>query len=229
MIGVIVNVVAVIIGSLIGLLFKKGIPKTLSDVVMIAIGLCTLVIGIQGSIATDNPLILIISMVLGTIVGSLIDLDKRLHNLGKLAENLVPSNPQNGSVAYAFVAASLLMCVGAMSVVGSLNAGLVGDNSILFTKSLMDFISSIFMTLSLGVGVALASITVLVLQGSVVLLAQVIAPILTDSMVLAMSSVGSVIILALGLNLIGLSKFKIANFLPAILFAPFVALLFTLF
>lgn len=228
MFGVILDAAAVFIGGILGLLLKKGIPEKYSGNIMTALGLCTIVIGINGALSGDSTLVMIVAMVLGVAFGSFIDIDRHFNNLGAIAEKLVPANEKNGSVAQSFVAASLLVCVGAMDVVGSLQAGLTGDLSILYTKSMLDFISGIFMALSLGVGVVLSSVSVLVVQGSFVLLAHLLAPVLTDAMIAEMSCVGSVLIFALGLNLINVTKFKIANFLPSIAFAPVISWLFTL-
>ncbi|MDO4478460.1 MAG: DUF554 domain-containing protein [Lachnospiraceae bacterium] len=228
MIAAIVNAVAVAIGSCIGLFVKKGIPEKYTSAIMQAIGLCVMLIGIEGAIGSGNVLIMIVSMVLGTLVGMLLDLDGKVNALGKLADKLVPQKEGQPSAAAGFVAASLLMCVGAMTIVGSIEAGLRGDGSLLYTKSIMDFISSIFLTLSLGIGVLLSSVTILVVQGGIVLLAVALAPFFTDPIISAMSTVGSVTILALGLNLIGVTKFKVANFLPAIIIAPILTILWSL-
>lgn len=224
MIGVIVNTFTVILGSLVGLLLKKGIPDRLTSAVMTAIGLCTLYIGIDGMLKGENTLVLILSMVVGTLIGSLLDLDGKIQALGNWAERRFQGKsgqPGQLSLAEGFVTASLLFCVGSMTIVGSLNAGISGDNEMLFTKSLLDLISSTMLSASLGIGVLLSALFVLVFQGALVLLSSVLAPFLTASAIAELTCCGSVMILALGLNLVGLSKFKVANFLPALLFVPF--------
>lgn len=220
MIGVLVNTAAVILGSLIGLTFKKGIPRKLTDAVMVGIGLCTIYIGISGALKGQNTLILIGSIAIGAVVGTLLDLDGRLNKLGAAIGRRFEKSGGAVSVAEGFVTASLLFCVGAMTVVGSLNAGLTGDNKLLFTKSLLDFISSIVLSASLGVGVLCAASFVLVFQGALVLLAHVLAPVLTTSAVNELTCAGSIIIVAIGLNLIGVTKLKAADYLPAIIIAP---------
>lgn len=223
MIGVIVNTVAVLVGSIIGLLCKKGIPARFSSAVMLGIGLCTLYIGISGSLSGENTIVAIFSIVLGAIVGTLIDLDGKLERLGKSLEGRFQKpGSEKVSVSEGFVTASLLFCIGAMTIVGSLNAGLTGDNEMLFTKSVLDFISSIMLSVSLGIGVLCSSVFVLVFQGAIVLLAQFLQPLLNDAAIAELTCVGSLLIIGLGLNLLGITKLKVANYLPAILFAPLI-------
>ena len=221
MIGVIVNTLAVICGSSVGLIFRRGIPKRLTDAVMIAIGLCTIYIGVSGSLKGQNTLIAIISMVIGAVAGTLIDLDKWLSRLGdNVAEKTRLDKNGGPSVAEGFVTSSLLFCVGAMTVVGSLNSGLSGDNELIFTKSLLDLISSTMLAASLGVGVLFSAVFIFLFQGAIVLMAQYLAPVLTDSAIAEMTCVGSLMIIALGLNMLGISRFKVANYLPALIIAP---------
>ena len=227
MLGVFVNVATVLLGSLIGLVFKKGISKKYTDAVMTGIGLCTIRIGIQGMLKGENVLVAIISMVLGAIAGTAVDIDKRLNGAGDfLSKKLKKGSGDKVSLAEGFVTASLLFCVGAMTIVGSLNSGLKGDHSMIFTKSLLDFFSSMMLSASLGIGVPFAAIFVFVFQGSIVLLAGVLEPLLSAAAVAEITCVGSLMILALGLNLTGISKFKVANYLPALIFAPLVCYLF---
>lgn len=226
MIGVIVNTITVILGSLVGLLLKKGIPEKISKATMVAIGLCTLYIGIDGALEGSNAIILIVSMVLGTIVGTWIDLDDKINKLGAFVEKKMKKPGGTTSVAEGFVTASLLFCVGAMTIVGSLNAGLSGDNTLLFTKSILDLISSCMLASTLGIGVLFAAVFVFCFQGVLVLCAGLLQNVLTDPAIIAeITCAGSVMIIGLGLNLLGISKFKIANFLPAIIFVPLVCYL----
>jgi len=230
MIGVLFNTVTVLIGSLIGLIFKRAIPKKLTEAVMIGIGLCTAYIGISGALKGENTLILIGSIVLGAIIGTAIDLDKRLNALGELiGKRFKKTGSGTVSVAEGFVTASLLFCIGAMTIVGSLNAGLTGDNKMIFTKSILDFISSAILSVSLGIGVICSAVFVFVFQGALVLLAQYLRPVLTTSAINEMTCAGSLIIVALGLNIIGVTKIKVANYLPAIIIAPIICWIITLF
>ena len=186
MLAVIVNTLTVIIGSAIGMLLKKGIPERITDTLMKGIGLCTLYIGWSGTLKGQNTLVLIISMAIGVVIGEGLDLDDKLNRFAASVENRFKKGGEKISLAEGFVTASLLFCVGAMTIVGSLQAGLSGDYEMLFTKSVLDFISSMVFASSLGIGVMLAAAFVLVFQGGIVLLAQFVAPFLTDAVIAEM-------------------------------------------
>lgn len=223
MLGTAVNVVAVLLGGTIGLLIKKGLPKRLETALMTALGLCTMYIGISGLSEGKNTLVLILSMVIGTLIGEVIDLDRRIGKLGDYIQSKFKNG--GGSVAEGFVSASLLFCVGAMSIVGSLESGLHGNHEILFAKSTLDFVAAILFASSFGIGVLISAGFVLAYQGSLTLLAQWISPLLSEAATAEMSCVGSLILIALALNMIGLSKFKVMNFVPAI-FIPMLLCIF---
>ena len=224
--GTIVNVIAVIIGSSIGLLLKKGIPERFSDSIMKAVALCVIYIGIDGVLKGENVLITIISMVVGVILGEALKLDDRINSLGKkLEEKVSTGNEAEGSIAKGFVSASLLFCVGAMTIVGSLESGISGNHEILFSKSLLDFISSIIFTASLGIGVMFSAVFVLVYQGAITLLAQFIGPYLSDVVIAEMTCVGSLLIIAIGLNMLGITKLKVMNYIPGV-FLPILLCMF---
>ena len=230
MLGVIVNVIAVILGGGVGLLCKRGIPARLTDAVMLGLGLCTMYIGIDGALVGENVLIVIGAMVLGAIVGTLLDIDGAINRLGAWVEGRFRRREgEKTSLAEGFVTASLLFCVGSMTVVGSLNAGILGDNQMLFTKSTLDFVAAAMLSASLGVGVLLSAAFVLVFQGGLVLLSSLIAPILTDAAIAEMSCAGSLLIIAIGLNMMGLAKIKVADYMPAIFFAPLLVWIVSLF
>lgn len=228
--GVLVNTLTVIIGSAVGLVFKKAIPERLTNAVMTTIGLCTIAIGVGGIIKGQNQLVMIISLVLGTIAGTLIDIDGKLSKLGdKFRNKRVKDGKEhtdNATFSQGFVTASLLFCVGAMTIVGSMNAGISGDNQMLYTKSVLDLISSSMLAASLGFGVMCASAFVLVFQGALVALSMLLGSFLSDFAISELICAGSVMITALGLNLIGVTKIKVANLLPGLIFVPFVCLLF---
>lgn len=231
--GVLVNALTVIIGSTVGLILKKQIPEKLTNAVMTAIGLCTIAIGVTGVIKGENQLVMIISLVFGTIVGTLIDIDGKLSRLGDKFQNKRAKNgnvhSDNATFSQGFVTASLLFCVGAMTIVGSMNAGISGDNQMLYTKSVLDLISSSMLAASLGFGVFCASGFVLVFQGALVALAMALGSFLNDFAVNELICAGSVMITALGLNLIGVTKIKVANLLPGLIFVPFVCKIMELF
>ena len=221
MIGVFVNVASVLLGSLVGLLFRKGIPERISRAMMLAIGLCTLYIGIDGALEGSNAIVLILSMAFGTLIGTLLDIDGKINSVGLFIERKMKKEGEKTSIAEGFMTASLLFCVGAMTIVGSLNAGLRGDNTLIFTKSILDLISSCLLASTLGVGVMFAALFVLVVQGALVLLAGLLQNVLTDSTLIAeITCAGSVMIIGISLNMLGITKLKVANFLPALLLVP---------
>jgi len=229
MLGVIVNVITVIVGSSVGLLFKKGIPEKVNRAAMTGLGACTLYIGISGSLTGENVLILIASVVLGAIVGTLLNIDGALNRLAQKAETRFKKEGSDISVAEGFVSATLLFCVGSMTVTGSIQAGLTGDNSLLITKAMLDLVSSMMLASGLGIGVLLSAAAVFVLQGALVLSAKLIAPLMSVGAINEMTCAGSILIIMIGTNLMGITKIKVADFLPAILFAPLIYNLLPLF
>lgn len=224
MIGVLVNTVCVIVGSTIGLLAKKILPTKYADFIMTAIALCVVYIGVSGALKGENTLYVIISMAVGSLIGMALNLDRGLNNFANKLEDRFKGKDGKVSIAEGFVSASLLFCVGAMTIVGSLQAGLTGDNTMLYTKSTLDFISSIVFASTLGFGVLFSALFVLVFQGGIVLLAQVISPVMTDSVIANMTCVGSLLIMALGFNMLKVTDIKVMNMLPAI-FIPIVFVL----
>ena len=225
MFGVIVNVITVILGSCIGLLFKKGIPQRVSNAAMVGLGACTLYIGISGSLCGENTLIIIASVVLGVICGTLLDIDGAINRLAKRVETKFNKDKQTLSLAEGLVTATLLFCVGSMTVTGSITAGMTGDNSVIITKAALDLVSSMMLASSLGFGVLLASVSVLVIQGGLVLFAEIIAPFMSTGAINEMTCVGSILIIMIGTNLMGITKIKVADFLPAIILAPVIYIL----
>ena len=220
MLGVIVNVITVMAGSLLGLLFKKGIPERVSKAAMVGLGACSLYIGISGSLCGENVLILIGAVVLGAITGTLLDIDGRINCLAQRVEKRFRKEGEKASLAEGLISSTLLFCVGSMTVTGSIQAGLTGDNSILITKATLDLVSSIMLASSLGAGVLLSAVSVLVIQGGLVLLAGFLSPFMTAGAINEMTCAGSLLIVMIGTNLMGISKIKVADYLPAILFAP---------
>ena len=231
--GVLFNTLTVIIGSLTGLTFKKNVPSRLTDAVMCGLGLCTIYIGISGAISAGsdvqaNPVMPIIAVALGVLVGTLLDIDGKLARLGvavekRFAKNKGTAGGGQGRIAEGFVSACLLFCVGSMTIVGGINAGVSGDNTLYFTKGVLDLVSSTVLSVSFGAGVLLSAGFVLVFQGGLVLMATLIEPLLTTHMIAEMNCVGSLLIVAIGLNLMGITKIKVADYLPAILVALLLA------
>ena len=229
MFGVFVNVIAVVVGSLIGLLLKKGIPERVSKAVMVGLGACALYIGISGSLCGENVLILIAAVVLGAISGTLLNIDGAIIRMAEKAENKFRKDGGKTSIAEGLVSSTLLFCVGSMTVTGSLQSGLTGDHSILITKATLDLIASMMLASSLGVGVLLSAGSVLVIQGGLVLLAGAIAPAMNTGAINEMTCAGSLLIVMLGTNLMGITKIKVADYLPAIVFAPIIYNIVALF
>ncbi|MBQ8532864.1 MAG: DUF554 domain-containing protein [Clostridia bacterium] len=218
--GAVVNFFTVIAGTLIGMLFKKGIPERVKATLMNGMALCVLYIGITGLFEDGtNILIIIASFAIGAVVGELADFDGIVNRLGTGLEKSLGKG--DTKIADGFVTATLLFCVGAMTVVGSIDSGISGDNSTLYSKSIIDGVSSVALTSSLGIGVMLSAIPVLVIEGGLTLLASVVSPILTEAAVAHMSVIGSLLIIAIALNMLGLTKIKVMNYLPSV-FLPLI-------
>lgn len=225
LLGTLVNTAAVLVGGTVGLILNSRFPKRISDALMKSLGLCVLLIGITGILKGENQLITIVSMALGTIIGEFCDLDGKLNTLGDTLQSRFKNASGKTSIAEGFVNASLLFCVGAMSIVGSLQSGLTGDNQMIYTKSLLDLVSSLIFASTLGVGVLFSAAFVLLYQGSIVVLAHYIAPFLSDAVIAEMTCAGSLIIIGLALNMLGITKLKVMNLVPAI-FLPIILYLF---
>lgn len=224
--GAVVNFFLVLLGTLLGLLLKKGIPERIQKTLMTGMAFCVLYIGVTGLFEEGaNILVMIVCFALGAVVGEVIDLDKRVNSLGMWIEKKVGKNGGNSKIAEGFVAATLLFCVGAMTIVGSIDSGISGDNATLYSKSVIDCIAAAALTSSMGIGVIFAALSVLVIEGALTLLAGVLSPILTDYIVAQMSVIGSLLIIALALNMLGITRIKVMNFVPAILL-PLVICLF---
>ncbi len=227
--GTIVNCAAVIVGSAIGILIKGGLPKRFEDTIFSAVGLAVMFIGLggalsglmtvsDGALGTQYTMLMVLSLVLGAILGELLDIETRLDRLGERIKTKMPKKLAGNTFVEGFVTASMLFCVGAMAIVGSLEDGLNGDHSILFAKSMLDGISSILFAASLGFGVAVSALPLLVYQGGITLLAQFVKPYMTEVLIGQMSCVGSILIFAIGFNMIFGKKIKVGNLLPAIIF-----------
>jgi hypothetical protein len=219
LLGTIVNTLSIIVGSLIGLLFRGGIPEKYSRTIMHAIGLAVVLIGLKAALQTDAILMVIISLAAGSLVGELLRLEDRLEKLGHWIGSRLSKDSQG--VAKGFVSASLLYCVGAMAIVGSMESGLVGNHQTLFAKSVLDGIGSVLFASTLGIGVLFSSISVFVYQGLITLSASFLKQFLVPEVVSQMSAVGGLLILAIGISLLEIKQVRIGNMLPAI-FIPLV-------
>ncbi|BBF41828.1 hypothetical protein lbkm_0508 [Lachnospiraceae bacterium KM106-2] len=219
MLGTCVNTATVIIGTVIGLLVNQHLSQKISDSVMKALGLCTIYIGFSGTLKGKNTIIVIVCMAIGAFIGTILDLDSKMNHFGAWIEaktKKIAKGKQTSSVAEAFVTSSLVFCVGAMTIVGSLQSGLTGDNTMIFTKSALDFVAAIIFSATLGYGVIFAAVVVFIYQGAICLLAGAIAGFLSDAVIAEMTCIGSLLILALGLNMIKVSDIKVMNYIPAI-------------
>lgn len=219
MLGNYVNAGAIILGCLLGLLVKNGLKEKYKEIVMEAIGLSVLFIGASGAIKglldpDTVPVLFILSLVIGGLLGEWIGLEKRLEGIGDFLQKKVGSKDQN--ISQGFVDASLIFCVGAMAIMGSLNSGLRGDHATLYAKSILDGIASLVLTTTLGIGVIFSAAAVFIYQGLIIIFAHVLEPYLSPDIIREMTIVGSIIIVGIGLTMLNIKKIRTANLLPAI-------------
>jgi len=219
MLGTIVNTLAIIVGSLLGIVLRGGIPNKYQVTVMQAISLAVILIGLKMAFKTDAVLLVIFSLVIGSILGEFLRIEDRLENLGKRLETKF-TKAGNG-IAKGFVVASLVYCVGSMAIVGSMESGLTGNHQTLFAKSALDGLSSIIFASTFGIGVLFSSISVFVYQGILTLTSTLMKPFLIPPVIDQMSGVGGLLIMAIGFNLLEIQKIKVGNMLPAI-FIPLI-------
>jgi hypothetical protein len=224
MLGTVVNALAIVVFSLFGTFFIKNIPERFEEILKKASGLAVLFIGIRGSFENENILLLIMSLVIGSVIGELINIDKLMNNLGLWAEKKLGMQSAPGSkrsFSKGFVTASILFCTGSMAIVGAMQSGLAGNHEILFAKSVLDGTISLVFSASMGIGVAFSAIPVLLYQGGIALASMLISEYLTFEIIREMSAVGSLVIAAIGINFLGTKEIKVANMIPAI-FIPWV-------
>jgi uncharacterized membrane protein YqgA involved in biofilm formation len=224
--GTLVNAAGILGGSIVGLLFKKNVPIKYQQTVMHGLGLAVGLIGLQMAFKTQNILIVIISIVIGGLIGEFLDLDKGLVKIGEWLT--VRMGGKYGNVGEGFITASLVFCVGAMAIVGSIQDGLTGDASTLYAKAMLDTVASIVFASGMGVGVALSSISVLVYQGIVTLLASSLSGFISDGMIREMTAVGGLLIIGISLLILEIKIIKVANLLPAVPIAAIIVLLWPL-
>lgn len=216
--GTLINVVAVLFGGGVGLLLKGRIPEIISENITRAIGLCVCVIGVSGAIKGD-PMLLVVSLALGSLTGELLRIEDGLNRLGTLLQKKLVREGGDSAFAEGFVAATLLFCVGAMAVVGSIESGLNNDRSVIMTKSILDGVSAMVLASSFGYGVLFSAAAILVYQGGIEFFAGYLQAVLTEALVTQISATGSVMILGIGFNMVLGAKLKVANLLPGLLFA----------
>lgn len=221
MLGPIVNAITIIVCAVLGKVFIKNFPERFETIIKQGIALSLIYIGIAGAMESNAILTLILSMVLGGIIGELMDIDKGMNNIGKWAERKLGFN--EGNFAKGFVISCILFCTGSMAIVGALNSGLQGNHEMLFAKSVLDGIMAIVFASQFGIGVAFSAIPVLLYEGAIALGATFIKGWLTPEIITEMSAVGSLLIAGIGINFLGASsrEIKVANMIPAI-FLPWV-------
>ncbi|MDF2682666.1 MAG: hypothetical protein K0R47_3856 [Brevibacillus sp.] len=221
LLGTLVNAAAIIVGALLGRLLSR-IPDSIRQTVMQGIGLAVILLGIKMSLGTENFLLMIVSIVLGAIVGELIGIEKGLNRLGQWLERKLGGNKQ-GSIATGFVTATLVYCIGAMGVLGAMDSGLRDNHDILYTKALIDGFSAIIFSSTLGIGVLFSAVPVLVYQGLIALLStqiyNVVSQTTLDAMLVELTAVGGLMIIAIGINILEIRKINVANMLPALVIA----------
>jgi uncharacterized membrane protein YqgA involved in biofilm formation len=219
MLGTIVNSMAIIGGSILGVLLRNGIKDEYKTTIMDGIGLSVIVIGIMGGIKSENIILVIASIVIGGLIGETIGIEKKLDNLGDKLKGSFAKGDSNFTKG--FVTASLVYCIGAMAIIGSLESGIQGNHERLFAKSILDGISAIIFSSTLGIGVAFSAIPVFLYQGTITLLSNAIKDILTPEVINEMSAIGGILIMAIGINILEIKKIKIGNLLPAV-FIPLI-------
>lgn len=223
--GTIINAIAIVLGAFIGMTFKKSLPKSLQQSIMLVLGLSLAVLSIgwfmrdflviesDGSLSTQYDLLVIIALVLGTLIGEKIDIDGALKRFASGVEKKYSLPP----LAQGFISGTLIFCIGAMAILGALQDGLYGDITTLLVKSVLDFITAMMLASVFGIGVMFAAISVLIYQGSITIMAYFAGMFLTDAMIISMSLVGNILLVAMGINFMRITEIKVANMLPALI------------
>ncbi|HHU50950.1 MAG TPA: DUF554 domain-containing protein [Firmicutes bacterium] len=236
-IGTIVNALAIIAGAVVGMLIKSGLPKRFKDLIMQAIGLAVIIIGLsgtlqgifflddQGQLGSSHIMLMIFSLVVGGLLGELLEIEKKLEQMGSWVQHKLAA--KEGNFAQGFITASLMYCVGAMAIVGALQDGLSANPTILFSKSVLDGVTAVIFAASMGLGVAFSAAPVVLYQGGITLLAGLLRPLLTEAVISQMSLVGSVLIMAIGFNILEIKRMRVGNLLPAV-FIPLLYYVITL-
>lgn len=218
-IGTAANVLAIIAGALLGVILRRGLPERVEKILVEAISLAVVVIGIQMALKTQNILIAVVSLAIGAVVGEIIDINEGFNRFGKWAGDKIAHGDEavGAKVALGFVTASLLFCPGAMAVIGAIQDGLANDAATLYAKAILDGIFAVVMAANLGIGVALSAVSVGIYQGTITLLAGVLEPIATPAVLAEITSVGGLMVFAIGLNLLKVTQIKVANLMPAVI------------
>lgn len=223
LLGAAANAAAIVLGGTIGSFMKKGLPKKYGNSIMDAIALFTFGIGMMFFLKSKEIMVVVISLILGTLLGEWIDIEKKLENLGNSIQNLMKST--NDNFSQGFVTSSLIFCVGSMAIMGAMQSGLAGNHEVLYAKAALDTMSSLIFASAMGIGVIFSSISVLIYEGGLSLVAAAVAPYLNNAVVDEMTAVGGILLMGLSLSLLDIKKIKSGNMLPAI-FLPIIIMLF---
>lgn len=220
LLGTVVNGLLIIIGALLGKLLNR-IPERMKGTVMQGIGLAVVVLGLQMGLKSENFLIVILSLVFGAVLGEWFNLEDKLNKLGDWLEQKVGKGKGQGSISQGFVTATLIFVIGAMAIIGALDSGIRGEHDVLYTKAIIDGFTALILTTTLGIGVIFSAIPVMLYEGMIAAFAtqidRIIPQALMDSFITEMTATGGVMIFAIGLNLMGLTKIRVANLLPGII------------
>ena len=227
MLGTIVNTIAIIVGATVGLLFGQAFPDKMKKTIIQGIGLSVLLIGGSMALKTENTLVVIASLVSGGILGELIDIEYQLEKFGRWLELKFSKNGQSTGFTNAFVTASLIYCVGAMAIMGALESGLRGNHTILYAKSMLDGITAIVFASSMGIGVLVSAIPVLIYQGLLTISAELLQVVLSPQVITEMGATGGLLIVGIGINILEIKQIKVGNLLPGLFMAIPITILFT--
>ena len=212
--GSLVNFATIVIGSGLGLFIKRGIPEHYKETIMQGLGLVVGIIGLKMALVSENIMIVVISIALGALLGELLKIQERLNQFGDKLTNKLGA--QYGDVGKGFVTATLVFCIGAMAIVGSIQEGISGDASTLYAKSMIDGIAAIVFTAAMGIGVAFAAVSVLIYQGLITLCASVFGELISQPAITELTAVGGILIIGISINMLELKLIRIANLLPSI-------------
>jgi len=219
--GTIIDSSAILAGGLFGLFIGSRMPEKIHTGVMNIIGLVSIFIGIQMGLTTKNILIVLGSLLIGVIIGEIVNIDEKLQRLGQTLEKRF-SKGNSGQFTKAFVTSTLLSCVGPLAILGPIQEGLTGDIKLLATKSILDLFMSLAVSSAMGVGVFFTSVSVLIYQGSLTIFAQFVSQIMTEVVIAELTAVGGIMVLSSGLSILEIKKLKTTNMLPALLIAPLI-------
>lgn len=218
--GVLANAVLVVFGTALGLIFKSERLEKIGQRIFEAFALFVLVMGISGAGSLNEPLLMLASIIIGTTIGEVLDIDKRFTQLGDFLQKTF-SKGNDSNFSKGFVQASLLFCIGSMTIMGALQSGLNNEHTIYYTKGVLDMVSAITFAMGSGIGVGFSALSVIVYQGLLTVFASLLSPVLSAEMIAVSTSIGSLTLIGIALNMLGITKLKVANFLPA-MFIPFI-------